>query len=244
MQIDVNIRKKLRSGPRTFDLEVAFQTTARRVVIFGPSGAGKSLTLKAIAGLVTPDHGHIRISGATVFDAAAGVCVTPQQRQLAYVFQDYALFPHLNVRQNVGFGLAHGWWNPGTNQHNTDVEYWLAAFDLLPVAHQLPAELSGGQRQRTALARALVSRPRLLLLDEPFAAIDGSLRQRMRLELGHLQRRLDFPMITITHDPEDVEMFGELVIHLLDGKVCFPTDKDAESARLFEFTKPQSSAAP
>lgn len=219
MQLDIDIRNTLRSGKRTFQLNVQLCSSSQRIVILGPSGSGKSLTLKAIAGLMTPDSGHIRLGGSTLFDAQAGINLAPQARNVAYLFQDYALFPHLNVRQNVGFGLARGWLNPHARDQDAAVDYWLDAFQLRPVAQQFPDELSGGQRQRVALARALVSRPQALLLDEPFAALDPALRVQMRCELDALQRRLQVPMILITHDPEDARVFGEQVLQLREGAV-------------------------
>lgn len=219
MQLDLAISKTLHSGKRTFQLCVAFQTSCQRTVILGQSGSGKSLTLKAIAGLVKPDRGHIRLNGRTLFDTQWRTNLPPQQREVAYLFQDYALFPHLNVRQNIAFGLSHGWLNPARHQANQAVDYWLDSFNLNHLAHQYPDELSGGQRQRTALARALVAKPRALLLDEPFAALDLSLRAKMRQELDALQKRLQVPMVLITHDPEDAHMFGEQLIRLHDGQI-------------------------
>lgn len=220
MQFDLHIVKTVVSGQRQFALDVRLSTDSQRLVIFGDSGAGKSLTLKAIAGLITPEQGHIRVGGTTLFDTTAGINLAPQMRKLAYLFQDYALFPHLNVRQNIGFGLAHGWLNPDAQVRNVKVDYWLEAFQLQPVAHQFPHELSGGQKQRTALARALISQPKALLLDEPFAALDPALRIVMRKELDALQKSLQVPMILITHDPEDARVFGEQVLHLQDGRIC------------------------
>jgi molybdate transport system ATP-binding protein len=220
MEFDVDIAKTLRAGKRAFALRIRFRSAGSRIVLFGPSGAGKSLTLKAIAGLIRPDSGHIRLDGAPLFDARARIDVSPQARNMAYVFQDYALFPHLSVRQNIAFGLKRGWLNPRPGFGGEAVDYWLDAFHLRQLAHQLPEQLSGGQRQRTALARALVSKPRALLLDEPFAALDAALRARMRDELNALQQRLGIPMILITHDPDDVRVFGEQVLHLRDGVIA------------------------
>ncbi|MGB2882074.1 MAG: ATP-binding cassette domain-containing protein [Rhodoferax sp.] len=219
MQFNIDIQKTLHAGKRTFNLQVRFQSTCHRLVVFGPSGAGKSLTLKAIAGLLTPDAGHIQLGGQTLFDSANGTNLPAQQRQMAYLFQDYALFPHLTVRQNVAFGARHGWLNPRAQVVDPAVDYWLNAFELQALAHQYPGQLSGGQRQRTALARALVPQPRALLLDEPFAALDPTLRNRMRAELDRLQRQLGVPMVLITHDPEDVAVFGDQVLNLRDGVI-------------------------
>jgi molybdate transport system ATP-binding protein len=224
MQLDLDIRATLRSGKRSFDLHVQCTSASQRIAVYGPSGAGKSMTLKAIAGLFTPDAGHIRLNGRTLFDSTAGINLAPQQRNVAYLFQDYALFPHLTVRQNVGFGLARGWFNPHARKKLAKAEHWLGAFGLQELAHQYPDELSGGQRQRVALARALVAEPAALLLDEPFAALDPALRVSMRLELSQWQQRLGVPMILITHDPEDARILGEHVLYLRDG--CIDTVAD------------------
>lgn len=218
MHMDIHIQKTLKAGQQVFQLDVSWQLDTRRLVIMGPSGAGKSLTLQAIAGLLTPDHGHIRLAGQTLFDSARGVRLSPQARQFAYLFQDYALFPHLTVRQNIGFSLLRGWLNPSRQQRHAQVDEWLELFRLTGVANHYPDQLSGGQAQRTALARALIAKPKALLLDEPFAALDPALRTHMRAELDALQQRLQVPMILITHDPDDAAVFGPQVVHLQGGK--------------------------
>ncbi|MFM0340991.1 ATP-binding cassette domain-containing protein [Paraburkholderia fungorum] len=219
MPLAVDIRKTFQSAERRFTLDVSFKAITQRVVLFGPSGAGKSLTLQAIAGLLRPDEGSIALHGNALFDSTQGVDLKPQARKIAYLFQDYALFPHLNVRQNIGFGLQPGWFNPRARSAHPQVDYWLEALELQSVAGNHPAQLSGGQKQRVALARALVAQPRLLLLDEPFSALDSALRQRMRHELSELQTRLDIPMVLITHDPDDVAAFGDQVVQVSDGCV-------------------------
>jgi molybdate transport system ATP-binding protein len=222
MLLDLDIRKTLRAGKQSFQLDVRLKTDSQRIVILGPSGSGKSLTLKAIAGLLRPDAGHIRIDDRVLFDAGRGIDLAPQKRELAYVFQDYALFPHLTVRQNIAFPLVRGWFNPRRHQGYEQADYWCEAFQLRHLAEQYPDELSGGQKQRTALARALVTRPRALLLDEPFAALDPALRALMRTELKDLQHRLQVPMVLITHDPEDAAVFGDHVVDLRDGRIGTP----------------------
>ncbi|QJD92345.1 ATP-binding cassette domain-containing protein [Duganella dendranthematis] len=218
-QFKVDIHKTLRSGERVFQLQASFESSSQRVVVYGSSGAGKSQMMKAVAGLTTPDSGRIELAGRCLYDSAGGVNLPAQQRKVAYLFQDYALFPHLNVRQNIGFGLQRGWRNPLARVDGEAIRYWMEAFELDHVAHQYPHQLSGGQRQRVALARALAPQPAALLLDEPFAALDPALRDRMRAELGALQRRLEIPMLMITHDPEDVRAFGDHVLRMENGSI-------------------------
>ncbi|MYM74712.1 ATP-binding cassette domain-containing protein [Duganella sp. FT134W] len=218
-QFKVDIHKTLRSGDRMFQLQASFESSSQRVVVYGSSGAGKSQMMKAVAGLMTPDSGRIELAGRCLFDSGSGINLPAQQRKVAYLFQDYALFPHLNVRQNIGFGLQRGWRNPLARVDGEAIRYWMEAFELDHVAHQYPHQLSGGQRQRVALARALAPQPEALLLDEPFAALDPALRDRMRAELGALQRRLEIPMLMITHDPEDVRAFGDHVLRMENGSI-------------------------
>ena len=220
----VDIAKTVVGEHRSFELRVRFQSAARRTVIFGPSGAGKSLMLQALAGLLRPDAGRIVFAGEVLFDSAAKVDVLARRRNFGYLFQDYALFPQLSVRQNIAFGLHTGLRNPprrSVNQKSEPaIERWLTAFELTDVAAQRPSELSGGQRQRTALARALVNSPRALLLDEPFSALDPQLRSRMRAELDELLRRVDIPVVMISHDPQDLDWFGDEAFYLRDGVIC------------------------
>jgi molybdate transport system ATP-binding protein len=215
MSFQVNIRKRLGA----FQLAVEFETSARRTVIYGPSGAGKSLTLQAIAGLLRPDEGSIAVDGQSLFNAESRLQVPARERGLGYVFQDYALFPRLTVRQNIAFGLRRGWFNPPRHVTDPAVQTWLARMELEPVADQLPRQLSGGQRQRTALARALVNGPRALLLDEPFSALDPALRGRLRAELQALLARIEVPLLLVSHDTEDLDHFGEQRLRMEAGSI-------------------------
>lgn len=219
MWLEADIQRHLQSAGQHFQLQVQVQASERQLVLFGPSGAGKSLTLKAIAGLLRPDTGRIVLEGQVVFDAAASICLPARERRLGYVFQDYALFPHLTVRQNVAFGLSTGWLNPRRRQHRAEVEHWLQRLRIERLGDLYPAQISGGQRQRTALARALVTRPRALLLDEPFAALDHDLRDHLRRELQSVLAQAGIPLLLITHDPQDVEVFGQQVVRLAEGSV-------------------------
>jgi len=215
---DVSVRKTLESGGHRFALDIAFRSNATRLVLFGPSGAGKSLTLRAIAGLLRPDQGRVALDGEVLFDSHAGLDMPAGERRLGYVFQEYALFPHLTVRQNVSFALSRGLRNPRRGEALAAADRWLDTLEIRPFADRYPDELSGGQRQRTALARALAAEPRALLLDEPFAALDASLRIRLRDELRELQSRLALPILLITHDEADVAAFADDVIRIHDGR--------------------------
>ena len=226
---DLAVRTVLRHGASSFELDVRIASGAPRLVLFGPSGAGKTQTLKVLAGIVRPQQGHVRVAGRTLFDAAARIDLPAQTRRLATVFQDYALFPHLTVRQNIAFARRSGWLNPPRAGRDEVVERWIDAFQLQPVAGHHPHQLSGGQRQRTALARALVLEPAALLLDEPFAALDHDLRARLREELAEMQARLQLPMLLITHDPQDVRHLADDVVHLRGGRVVVSPPEGARA---------------
>lgn len=219
MWLELDIRHRFSGPGQPFALDIQLQCSQRQVVLYGPSGAGKSLTLKAIAGLLRPQSGSVCMQGERLFDAARNLHLPSRRRQLGYVFQDYALFPHLTVRQNIAFGLHRGWFNPPRGEREAEVERWMRALRIEHLARMLPSQLSGGQRQRTALARALVTRPRALLLDEPFAALDPDLRAHLRQELLQVLAATDVPLLLISHDPADVAMFGQQVVEVLDGKV-------------------------
>ena len=218
MRFDIDIAKRVTAQGRPFDLDVRFAFEANLVAIYGPSGAGKSLTLAALAGLVRPDRGRIAIDGDAWFDSARGIDVPARKRHVGFVFQDYALFPHRTVEQNVA--AANERWYPRSTDADarSELSQLIASFGLDDVRKSYPAQLSGGQRQRTALARALAAKPRLLLLDEPFSALDATLRTRLREELAAVQQRFGVPIVMITHDPDDLAGV-DVVVSLAEGKV-------------------------
>jgi len=189
------------------------------VVIFGPSGSGKSVTLQAIAGLIRPTRGHIRLGGRTLFNSATGFSMPTRSRRIGYVFQDYALFPHLTVLENAGYALR-AWPRPLSREARERILYMLDVFGIADLAGSMPYELSGGQQQRVALARALLRDPEVILLDEPFSAMDFLLRDKMREELAAMQVRFNVPIILITHDLEDVRTFADTLVIFRHGVVA------------------------
>lgn len=220
MQLEVDIEKCLRSRDREFRLALRFASDAGVTVLYGPSGAGKTVTLHAIAGLIRPDHGEVRIDKVVWFSSAKKIDVPTRRRGVGFVFQEYALFPHLTVVDNVAFAKNSRRKGDGTERAcENRLQELMAEFELTGLAHAFPAQLSGGQRQRVALARALAARPHLLLLDEPFAALDAPLRGRLRAELLAVRTRFGVPMVVITHDPEDVAALGGHAIHIQGGRI-------------------------
>ncbi|MBC7699923.1 ATP-binding cassette domain-containing protein [Aquabacterium sp.] len=219
MKIDVDIGVSVGERGRVFHLQSRFESSNDRLVLFGPSGVGKTLTIQAIAGLLRPDHGHIRLGERVLFSHEQGINVRARDRRVGYVFQDYALFPHLSVARNIAFGLLPTLpWrlSPVTRRQVGDI---MQALDIGGLQDRLPATLSGGQRQRVALARALIRQPDLLLLDEPFSALDTVLRGRVRTELDEIRRRFGVPMILISHDPDDVRQFADTLVEFEAGRV-------------------------
>lgn len=202
-----------------FQLAVEFETSGGVVVLFGPSGAGKSLTLKMIAGLETPDGGVIRIGDRTLFDSTAGINLAPQQRNVGYVPQNYAVFPHLSALDNVSYPLRKGRRAVPVADARQRAAELLASFGLAGREDALPSELSGGQLQRVAFARALATEPEILLLDEPFAALDAPIRAELRSEFRRVQRELGIPAVFITHDIEEAAMLADRLVVLIGGRL-------------------------
>ena len=221
-----------------FRLDIDFTAEGGLVVLFGPSGSGKSLTLQALAGTVQPDAGRIVLDGQPLYDSASRLDLPPQQRRVGYVPQHYALFPHLTVAQNIGFGLTR----LSRRARAQRVAELLDLCSIQGLEHRLPRQLSGGQQQRVALARALAVQPRLLLLDEPFAALDMMLRETLREELVQGQARWGIPTLIVTHDLADVFALGQRVIVYDGGRVLQQGTQDEVffrpvSRRVAEFVR-------
>lgn len=214
--LNVQIRKQFRSnGEQPFVLDVSASFAPGFTVLFGPSGAGKSTLLDCIAGLQQPDAGEIRLEEETFFDAARNLSLSPQRRELAYVFQSLALFPHLSVEQNIRYGLA----NLAVAEQSKRTQRIASAFHIQDLLSRRPAELSGGEKQRVALARALVTRPRVLLLDEPLTGLDSALRRSILEDLRAWNDANRIPILYVTHNREEVDAIGERVVTLVNGRV-------------------------
>ena len=181
------------------------------VALFGPSGAGKTSILRMLAGLDRPDSGRIVIDGQVWLDTARGIDLPPQRRSIGFVFQDYALFPNLSVRANVGYAAAR--------DERAWIDELLAMMQLSALQDRLPGYLSGGQKQRVALARAVARRPALLLLDEPLSALDNALRAQLQDDLALLHRRLGLTTVMVTHDVGEVFRLADTVWRLQAGRV-------------------------
>jgi molybdate transport system ATP-binding protein len=210
-RLEVTIRTRLAD----FTLDVAWAAGDGVSVLFGPSGSGKTLTLQCLAGLIQPEAGRIVVDGRVLFDGVAGVDVAPQSRRVGYVFQGYALFPHLSVRANVAFGLRDR--SPAERARRTVEVVERVGLGGLEERH--PHELSGGQKQRVALGRALAIEPTLVLLDEPFSALDLPLRRALRNELQDILKEWRVPAVLVTHDFSEAYQLGDQVIVYEAGRV-------------------------
>jgi len=212
--MSVAFRARRRLGP--FEYEAKFNAGNEIVVLFGHSGAGKSVTLQLIAGLMRPDDGEIVIDGRAVFDSTTGVNLPAQERGVGYVVQDLALFPHLTVAENVAFGMAGGL---GRAERESRVHELLARLDLDGFEQRKPRTLSGGQQQRVALARALARESRVLLLDEPFSALDDTLRATLRRELLRLRAEFGLTVLFVTHDLREAHLLADKLAVFDEGRL-------------------------
>ena len=208
------LRVRLRQE-RPVVLDVGFECGAGELLaLVGPSGSGKTTVLRCIAGLASPPDGEVTCNGETWLDARRGAVTSPQRRRVGLVFQHYALFPHLDALANVACAMTH---RP-RGARGARARALLARVNMEGLEARRPAELSGGQRQRVALARALARDPQVLLLDEPFSAVDQLTRRRLRLELAHLRREIRIPMVLVTHDLDEAQLLGDHLSVLHHGR--------------------------
>jgi len=209
MGLKIDIRKKYKG----FELEVAFSSEDETLAILGASGSGKSMTLKCIAGLISPDEGKIVSNGRVLFDSAAKIDLKPQERDVGYLFQNYALFPNMTTRQNI---LAA--YSGSPEKREDDIHDLMTRYGISELSDRYPVQLSGGQQQRVALARIFAYRPRTLLLDEPFSALDAFLRENMQAEFKHMIREYDGNVVFVTHNRDEAYRIANSLVILDKGR--------------------------
>ena len=218
MAVYIDIHKK----QGDFSLNISFSSLSKRIGILGASGCGKSMTLKCIAGIETPDRGVIRLDDRTLFDSDRRINPKPQKRKVGSLFQNYALFPTMSVRDNIGAGIRLG-----KEEKNRIIDQMLEKFQLQGLDERLPMELSGGQQQRVALARIMAYEPDVILLDEPFSALDVHLKDRLAHELSEMLEEYRGTVIMVSHSRDEIYRFSEELLVIDQGQsVCFGKTRD------------------
>ena len=241
MSLIVEIKKNF----GTFQLDVSFEAENGITSLLGASGCGKSMTLKCIAGIEKPDEGHIELDGTVLFDSEKKINLSPQKRNVGYLFQNYALFPNMTVRQNILCGLRG---EKDKRKKEETLKDMLRMMQIEELENHKPAQLSGGQQQRTALARILVTNPKLLLLDEPFSALDGHLRDLLKIELRDLLNRFGKEVLMVTHSLDEAYNMSHMVGIMEEGRLLLmkPTKElfaDPESVQAAKMTGCKNIAA-
>jgi len=219
--ISINVTKTLNTADGVLNAEFSIEIrNGEFLTLFGPSGAGKTTLMRMISGLETPDSGVIEVDGEVWFDKSKKINLPPQKRSIGFVFQDYALFPTMSVRENLLFAAE-------TEEQKQGVDELIAMVELENLANRLPSTLSGGQKQRVALARALVRRPKILLLDEPLSALDPSMRQKLQDELALIHSRLGVTTLLVSHDIAETVKLSDRLASVVSGcieKLCSPME--------------------
>jgi molybdate transport system ATP-binding protein len=223
----LDIRKKLGN----FDIKVRFSTDGRRIGILGPSGSGKSMTLKMIAGIETPDEGRICLGERVLFDRAHKINLKPQKRRVGYLFQNYALFPNMTVEQNVGCGLKK-------KERQEVTDRMIEKFHIQELRNRMPGMLSGGQQQRVALARIMAQSPDLILLDEPFSALDVYLKDQLQRQMEEFFADYTGTVLLVSHDRDEIYRFCDELCVIDDGHV----DAVGETKRIFRLPETETAA--
>lgn len=218
MGLDFRIQKKL----NYFDLDVDVSIGNELLVIEGASGAGKTTILNCLSGLITPDSGHIAVDDRVLFDDKARINISTEKRHIGYLFQNYALFPNMSVRNNVLYGLRNkrGFRRRQERREMLDyADYTMETLGISHLADKRPTHISGGEKQRVALARAMVTKPSLMLLDEPFSALDENTKEKIYEEFMAFKDTLRIPTVLITHNHRETELFADKNITLKEGRI-------------------------
>lgn len=218
MGLDFRIQKKL----NYFDLDVDVSIGNELLVIEGASGAGKTTILNCLSGLITPDSGHIAVDDRVLFDDKARINISTEKRHIGYLFQNYALFPNMSVRNNVLYGLRNkrGFRHRQERREMLDyADYTMETLGISHLADKRPTHISGGEKQRVALARAMVTKPSLMLLDEPFSALDENTKEKIYEEFMAFKDTLRIPTVLITHNHRETELFADKNITLKEGRI-------------------------
>lgn len=218
MGLDFRIHKKL----NYFDLDVDVSIANELLVIEGASGAGKTTILNCLSGLTTPDSGHIAVDDRVLFDDKARINISTEKRHIGYLFQNYALFPNMTVRNNILYGLHNKRGFRHRQERREMLDYADYTMDTLGISHladKRPTHISGGEKQRVALARAMVTRPALMLLDEPFSALDENTKEKIYEEFMAFKDTLRIPTVLITHNHRETELFADKNITLKEGRI-------------------------
>ncbi|HEX5329966.1 ABC transporter ATP-binding protein [Sulfuricurvum sp.] len=219
--ISINVTKTLNTADGVLNAEFIIEIrNGEFLTLFGPSGAGKTTLMRMISGLETPNSGVIEVDGEVWFDSERRINLPPQKRSIGFVFQDYALFPTMSVRENLLFAAE-------TAEQKQGVDELIAMVELENLANRLPSTLSGGQKQRVALARALVRRPKILLLDEPLSALDPVMRQKLQDELALIHSRLGVTTLLVSHDIAETVKLSDRLASVVSGrieKLCSPME--------------------
>ncbi len=218
MKLEVKIKKRFKG----FVLDVDFVTEAQTIGLLGGSGSGKSMTLRCIAGLLTPDEGYIIFNNRVLYDHASGVNLPPQDRKIGFLFQNYALFPHMTVEENVLFGLTH----LNKEQRHSQAMAHLERVQMTHLSRSYPAQLSGGQQQRVAIARAMAIEPDILILDEPFSALDHHLRTQMEHEVKSVLEAYGHTAIVVSHDINELYRISDEILVYDAGRILGNGDKE------------------
>ena len=227
MKLYLNIRKTIGD----FKLNMELSSEADKIGILGASGSGKSMTLRCIAGIETPDSGVITLDGRTLFDSSKKINVKPQDREIGYLFQNYALFPTMTVKENISCGIRDK-----DRKTDNEVNTYIEQFHLTGLEGRYPHELSGGQQQRVALARIMAGKPKLVLLDEPFSALDSYLRDKIRKQTITALEESGLSIIIVSHDKDDLLSLSDEIFIIHEGEMVTDRRND-EAAQLMGFSE-------